>query len=377
MTRKVITPYFSHDANARNSDRLLAVRIKHGAEGYGIYFMIMERLREESDYTSSTNYDVMAYDFRVDSEKIRSIVEDFGLFEFNEDGSRFYSPDFNERMEMKDKNSEKLSRAGKVAANKRWRKKNNNSSNSKYNKNDDDDDDVRKLVNESENIKESCDDNDLSSNLCTQNNLKTNNDVKKYDEEKICTKNKKENFNYENSCDENENKLIKDTNSCDLDATAYGSHANAYDTNATDMRFYAKQSKEKQSKEKQRKQKQTKGVINTFDFHPKVFDYTSNKELRDCLCVFFDERGKSKSIDPRFVEMFFKQLDSYSAGDDDKKILILRNSIINGWQNIYPVNLNNKSGLSKLDEYYGTEKRQTDNFTETELRDLLKIKSHL
>lgn len=61
MTRKVITPYFSHDANARNSDKLLAVRIKHGAEGYGIYFMILERLREESDYTSSTNYDVMAY----------------------------------------------------------------------------------------------------------------------------------------------------------------------------------------------------------------------------------------------------------------------------------------------------------------------------
>ena len=111
MTRKVIAPYFSHDANARNSNRLLAVRIKHGAEGYGIYFMILERLREESDYTSSTNYDVMAYDFRVDSEKIRSIVEDFGLFEFNEDGSRFYSPDFNERMEMKDKNAEKLSRA--------------------------------------------------------------------------------------------------------------------------------------------------------------------------------------------------------------------------------------------------------------------------
>lgn len=36
MTRKVITPYFSHDSNARNSDKLLAVRIKHGAEGYGI-----------------------------------------------------------------------------------------------------------------------------------------------------------------------------------------------------------------------------------------------------------------------------------------------------------------------------------------------------
>ena len=367
MTRKVITPYFSHDANARNSDKLLAVRIKHGAEGYGIYFMILERLREESDYTSSTNYDVMAYDFRVDSDKIRSIVEDFDLFEFNEDGSRFYSPEFNERMEMKDKNAEKISRAATVAANKRWSKKNSNSSKNKSNKKDDDDnkdeDDASKVDKESEKIKKSSDDTDLSSNLCTKNYLVKNNDVKKDDVGKSCFKSKNENSGNEIECE-------KSSNSCDLNATACEPYANG-------MRFYAKQSKEKQSKEKQRKQKQTKSVINTFDFHPKVFDYTSNTELRDCLCVFFDERGKSKSIDPRFVEMFFKQLDSYSAGDDDKKILILRNSIINGWQNIYPVNLNNKSGLSKLDEYYGTEKRQTDDFTESELRDMLKIDSHL
>lgn len=362
MTRKVITPYFSHDANARNSDKLLAVRIKHGAEGYGIYFMILERLREESDYTSSTNYDVMAYDFRVDSEKIRSIVEDFGLFEFNEDGSRFYSPDFNDRMEMKDKNAEKISRAATAAANKRWSKKNSNSSKNKSNKKDDDDnkdeDDASKVDKESEKIKKSCDDTDLSSNLCTKNN-----DVKTDDVGKSSFKSKNENSGNEIECE-------KSSNSCDLNATACEPYANG-------MRFYAKQSKEKKSKEKQRKQKQTKSVINTFDFQPRVFDYTRNPELRDCLCVFFDERGKSKSIDARFVEMFFKQLDSYSAGDDDKKILILRNSIINGWQNIYPVNLNNKSGLSKLDEYYGTEKRQTDDFTESELRDMLKIDSHL
>ena len=374
MTRKVITPYFSHDANARNSDKLLAVRIKHGAEGYGIYFMILERLREESDYTSSTNYDVMAYDFRVDSDKIRSIVEDFDLFEFNEDGSRFYSPEFNERMEMKDKKKEKISRAATVAANKRWSKKNSNSSKNKSDKKDDDDnkdeDDASKVDKESEKIKKSCDDTDLSSNLCTKNNLVKNNDVKKEKKRKSCFKSKNENSGNEILCDKNEIECDKSSNSCDLNATACEPYANG-------MRFYAKQSKEKQSKEKQRKQKQTKSVINTFDFHPKVFDYTRNTELRDCLCVFFDERGKSKSIDPRFVEMFFKQLDSYSAGDDDKKILILRNSIINGWQNIYPVNLNNKSGLSKLDEYYGTEKRQTDDFTESELRDMLKIDSHL
>ncbi len=362
MTRKVITPYFSHDANARNSDKLLAVRIKHGAEGYGIYFMILERLREESDYTSSTNYDVMAYDFRVDSEKIRSIVEDFGLFEFNEDGSRFYSPEFNERMEMKDKKVKDLSEKRRNAANKRWNKAPNENEDIESENNTSLKDNDEK--NENKDFK---DDEALSSNFCTVINEKP---AQREREEKFIEKN---NDNLSNSKAGKNFKSLKNVNINDNMQT----NASAIQTNASAMQTYAKQSKEKQSKEKQRKQKQTKSVINTFDFHPKVFDYTRNTELRDCLCVFFDERGKSKSIDPRFVEMFFKQLDSYSSGDDDKKILILRNSIINGWQNIYPVNLNNKSGISKLDEYYGTEKRQTDDFTESELRDMLKINSHL
>lgn len=45
--------YFSHDGNARNDAKLLKVRMKHGAAGYGVYFMILERLREEDVYMSS------------------------------------------------------------------------------------------------------------------------------------------------------------------------------------------------------------------------------------------------------------------------------------------------------------------------------------
>jgi len=44
--------YFPHDSNARNSDKLLPVRMKYGAEGYGIYFMLLERLRDEPTYMS-------------------------------------------------------------------------------------------------------------------------------------------------------------------------------------------------------------------------------------------------------------------------------------------------------------------------------------
>lgn len=112
--------YFSHDSNARNSEKLLNVRMKYGVAGYGIYFMIIERLREEVEYMSVTDYNVIAFDLRVDSSVVKAIVEDFGLFDFTEDGEFFYSESLMRRMSAKDNISKSRSAAGKKAANIRW-----------------------------------------------------------------------------------------------------------------------------------------------------------------------------------------------------------------------------------------------------------------
>lgn len=112
------TNYFSHDSNSRNDSKILAVRIKYGVEGYGIYFMILERLREESDYMCIKDYNSIAFDLRVESSKVKSVVEDFGLFIFTDDGKYFYSESFMKRMEFKDEKSKKASES----ANKRWEK---------------------------------------------------------------------------------------------------------------------------------------------------------------------------------------------------------------------------------------------------------------
>ncbi|AYW50207.1 DUF4373 domain-containing protein [Tetragenococcus halophilus] len=112
--------YFPHDSNARNSDKLIPVRMKYGAEGYGIYFMILERLRDENNYMSVVDYNVIAFDLRVDTSKVKDIVENFGLFAFTEKGECFYSESFNKRMEIKDDKSKKRSEAGKKGAEKRW-----------------------------------------------------------------------------------------------------------------------------------------------------------------------------------------------------------------------------------------------------------------
>ncbi len=116
----MVGSYFPHDSNARNDSKILRLRMKHGAEGYGIYFMLLERLREEPDYTSVKDYNTIAFDFRVSADKVKSIIEDFGLFAFTENGERFYSEKLVLRMGLKDDISKKRSEAGKKGMASRW-----------------------------------------------------------------------------------------------------------------------------------------------------------------------------------------------------------------------------------------------------------------
>lgn len=121
--------YFSHDSNARNSDKLMKVRMKLGAEGYGIFFMLIERLREEEGYKSTIDYDTLAFDLRVDAEKVKQVVENYELFNFTEDGKYFYSDSFNERMEMMDVRAQQRKSKAKKAAEARWNKQSEDTSN--------------------------------------------------------------------------------------------------------------------------------------------------------------------------------------------------------------------------------------------------------
>ena len=120
--------YFSHDSNARNSDKLMKVRMKLGAEGYGIFFMLIERLREEEGYKSTIDYDTLAFDLRVEPEKVKQVVENYDLFKITEDGKYFYSDSFNERMEMMDVRAQQRKSKSKKAAEARWNKQSEDTS---------------------------------------------------------------------------------------------------------------------------------------------------------------------------------------------------------------------------------------------------------
>ena len=96
--------YFPHDSNARNDTRVVKLRKDHGIAGYGIYFSIVEMLREANDYHMPIDFETIAYDLRVDQKTIKSVVEDYELFTFPTNGKKgmFSSPSLLQRMKRLD-----------------------------------------------------------------------------------------------------------------------------------------------------------------------------------------------------------------------------------------------------------------------------------
>jgi hypothetical protein len=107
--------YFPHFSNARNDAKLLKLRRILGIEGYGIYFMLLEVLRDQTDFKLPlASIDDLEFEFRISKEKILAVVTNFELFEIIDD--KFFSP---KMMLYLQPYLEKTERA-RLAANKRW-----------------------------------------------------------------------------------------------------------------------------------------------------------------------------------------------------------------------------------------------------------------
>ena len=109
--------WFTHDSNSRHDPRIIKLRRTHGAEGYGVFFMIIEILREQEDYTLDFNDESImdiAYEIQVDNGKVNDIICNYNLFTVDEDV--FYSNSLKRRMEKLDLIKEKRSYAGQMSA---------------------------------------------------------------------------------------------------------------------------------------------------------------------------------------------------------------------------------------------------------------------
>jgi hypothetical protein len=91
--------YFPHFCNARNDRKLRRLRKDLSIEGYGIYFMILEVLREQKDFRYPIkDIDLLADEFRTSEEKIKVVISKYNLFEIDEN-EQFFSPKFIEYLD--------------------------------------------------------------------------------------------------------------------------------------------------------------------------------------------------------------------------------------------------------------------------------------
>ena len=90
----------------------MRARMEHGMAAYGIYVALMQLLEEDEDHKLSKDYSMIAYEMRVDVSVVQSVVEDFDLFEVEED--YFYSKELSDTIEQARKVSEARARAGRA-----------------------------------------------------------------------------------------------------------------------------------------------------------------------------------------------------------------------------------------------------------------------
>jgi DnaD/phage-associated family protein len=115
--------YFPHFSNARHDRKVRRLVKELGVEGYGIFFMTLEVLREQMDYRyPMDDIDLLADEFGTSEQKLRVVICNYKLFLIDEEDN-FFSPKFIEFMQPYLKMKEQRRLAGKVSAEKRKQRK--------------------------------------------------------------------------------------------------------------------------------------------------------------------------------------------------------------------------------------------------------------
>lgn len=120
MTKE--TFWFRHDYDAADDDKTMLLIEQLGLEGYGIYWILIEKLRGRKDYKMPFSVvPSLARRYMTTPEKMKTVITQYGLFEYDDDGF-FYSVSLIERMTALEDLKNKRSIAGKIGNEKRWKK---------------------------------------------------------------------------------------------------------------------------------------------------------------------------------------------------------------------------------------------------------------
>lgn len=111
--KQLKTRFLPHDYNARQDPKLIKLQIKHGLEGIGLYWCLVE-MTWEQDNALEWDPDLVAYTLRTNAELVKSVAENFGLFKIK--ANVLSSDAIAKRMAYFDEKSQKA----KLAAEMRW-----------------------------------------------------------------------------------------------------------------------------------------------------------------------------------------------------------------------------------------------------------------
>lgn len=110
--------YFSHDSNAKDDPKCVMLIEQLGLEGYGIYWVLIETLRDQPEYKYPISLvPAIARRYNTTAEKMRTVIGNYGLFTI--DDENFFSLSLIKRMEEYDHKRELARLAGKKSAEKR------------------------------------------------------------------------------------------------------------------------------------------------------------------------------------------------------------------------------------------------------------------
>ncbi|MCQ2300829.1 MAG: DUF4373 domain-containing protein [Bacteroidales bacterium] len=111
--------YFPHPSNARVDGALIELRQELGSAGYGIYWMILELLRDADGYRLKNSPRTIAFAINEpDTSAIEKVTTSYGLFAVDDDGLLF-SPWLSDAMEQYDNRKARLQEAGRKGAERR------------------------------------------------------------------------------------------------------------------------------------------------------------------------------------------------------------------------------------------------------------------
>lgn len=122
---KIDSCYFSHDSNAKDDFKIMLLIEEMGLEGYGIFWVLIETLREQQEYKYPIRLlSVIARKYNTTLAKVEAVVAKYQLFVI-EDDCFFYSASLIRRMQPLERAREQRVIAGRISAAKRQLKTKN------------------------------------------------------------------------------------------------------------------------------------------------------------------------------------------------------------------------------------------------------------